>query len=195
MKPSACRARAKTIVYGIDSYTWGYDSSTGLRLTSPGGYVDQVEATLNSPYRKAINAGVNLRRLTECSWLGTFEPHRPDVLVLIGGLNDLILESVNLATLQSRASAVFTPALSAGVSVVYGDIMWSVFGAGDPRRATAQSFNAWLDSQGFAGVAHFSDDAGLADSSGVNFQADETHPNQAGHGIMAGYVVSALRYL
>lgn len=192
----ATSTRTKTIAYGIDSYTTGYNSTTGQDNVPGGSYQAQTAALIPSPYRRHLMRGVDLRKLSAVSWAATFEPDRPDILVLMAGINDLILDSVVLATLQSRASAVFTPALSAGCKVVYCDIAWCVFGSGDPRRGTAQSFNTWLDSQGLSGVCHYSSDSAFSDSSNATYwQTDATHPNGTGHGVIASYLAPILKPL
>lgn len=120
-----------------------------------------------------------------------------NVCVVWAGTNDLVVDDVDLATLQSRVSAYCQSRQSAGWTVVYVEMMDRAnFSAG--QRTIRGQLNAWLPGRvgtDFAALASLP--AGLSGASpwvgspGL-WDADEIHLSRTGYALVGASIRSAV---
>lgn len=152
------------------------------------------------PAWTVLNRGVNGERTDEIA--ARFDrdvlPHKPDVLVLLAGVND-VYQGLTVENVQANLLSMYTRARDAGLRVVAASIL--PYNTATPEQNSRMArINAWIrDVAEHMDTMTFCDTrAAVADSADIDRlrdSPDDLHPSVDGYRRMADVLVPAVDWL
>ncbi|MEU1724537.1 SGNH/GDSL hydrolase family protein [Nonomuraea sp. NPDC005692] len=158
-------------------HTFGWRDYTQL-------FAERVRFELNRPSDVVINTGVSGQKVSQLDVENAVLRHRPDVVVLMFGLNDCVAGPAGLPAFGRDYAAVVSRVREAGAKVVLQT----------PNRAPE---SGWADLSAYAEVVRSLDADVLVDhhaawDGGEHWMGSGCHPNEYGHRALARNLLRAL---